>query len=101
MQQTEEKKNVFLTREFVLGGTIPLDFSKKIKFFQKLFFMCIYAKFNLDSVKTVGFLRYLRVLKLLLFFWQDVSENLPNNAHSNGFTLRFWATLDLKFTGFA
>ena len=38
MQQTEEKKNVFLTREFVLGGTIPLDFSKKIKFFQKLFF---------------------------------------------------------------
>ena len=49
----------------MLGGTIPSDFSKKFKFFKKkTVFMCIYAKFNLDSRKTVGFPGFLRVLKL-------------------------------------
>ena len=58
--------------------------------------MCIYAKFNVGFGKTVGF-RKSHVLKLL-FFWQEFSENVPNNAHSNGF---YPAFLDLKFAGFA
>ena len=41
-------------RILFLGDAILLDFSKKFKFLQKLFFMCIYAKFNLDYDKTVG-----------------------------------------------
>ena len=58
-------------RILFLGDAILLDFSKKFKFLQKLFFMCIYAKFNLDYDKTVGVPRYLRDLKLLLFFWLE------------------------------
>ena len=59
--------------------------------------MFIYEKFNVGSGKTVGFRKSLHVLKLL-FFWKEFSENVPNNAHSNGF---YPAFLDLKFAGFA
>ena len=69
---------------------VALRFLQKVQIFQKnCFCVCIYAKFNLDSGKTLGFSRSLGVLKLSLFFWQELSENLPSNTHSNGFHLPF------------
>ena len=41
-----------------------IRFQQKVQIFQKTVFMCIYAIFNVDSGKTVGFPRSLRVLKL-------------------------------------
>ena len=77
-----------------------IRFQQNIQIFQKtVFYVYIYVKFNVDTSKTVGFPRSLCVLKLLLFFWQEFSENLPKNAHSNGFDLAFWATFGLKIAG--
>ena len=68
---------------------VALRFPQKVQIFQKTVFVCIYAKFNVDSGKTLGFPRSLGFLKLSLFFWQEFSENLPSNTDNNGFCLFF------------